>query len=337
MGGVCSDDLWTRGLVAFPVQPRFKRENPIAILRLIQGEFPVVTARRGIDQPRRVVPWQRNATLPATILPFWRGGGGRFFPDGLKRSSVANDLSIYDLTYLMTRQDRLNDELLVLRCQQGDAEAFTSLVGRWQQRLWRHAWRLTGNESAAWDVIQETWIGISRGINRLVDAAAFPAWAYQIVSNKCRDSVRCDRRRREAAETYAQWMQREEHEAAIAEEQYNDLREAIEHLSGPDRAVLALRYEENFDTAEIASILGIPEGTVKSRLFYARGRLRNYSRPAVVAGSSAFITVRLSVHHWPVNMAHFAGAPVTIEAPHLGVPIYYTICIHMDHGECKGL
>ena len=55
----------------------------------------------------------------------------------------------------------------------------------------------------------------------------------------------------------------------------------------------------------------------------------------MVAGSSAFITVRLSVHHWPVNMAHFAGAPVTIEAPHLGAPIYYTICIHMDHGECK--
>lgn len=176
----------------------------------------------------------------------------------------------------MTRQDRLDDELLVLRCQQGDAEAFTSLVGRWQQRLWRHAWRLTGDESAAWDVIQETWIGISRGINRLADAAAFPAWAYQIVSNKCRDSVRRDRRRCEAAETYAQWMQREEHEAAIAEEQHNNLREAMEHLSGPDRAPLVLRYEENFDTAEIASILGIPEGTVKSRLFYARGRLRKY-------------------------------------------------------------
>jgi RNA polymerase sigma-70 factor (ECF subfamily) len=176
----------------------------------------------------------------------------------------------------MTRQDQLDDELLVLRCQQGDAEAFTSLVGRWQQRLWRHAWRLIGNESVAWDVIQETWIGISRGITRLVDAAAFPAWAYQIVSNKCRDSIRRDRRRREAAETYAQRVQQGELGAAIADEQHSNLQEAMAHLSGPDRAVLALRYEENFDTAKIASILGIPEGTVKSRLFYARGRLRNY-------------------------------------------------------------
>jgi RNA polymerase sigma-70 factor, ECF subfamily len=176
----------------------------------------------------------------------------------------------------MSQQDRLNDELLVLRCQEGDAEAFELLVGRWQRRLWRHAWRLTGDESDAWDVIQESWIGISRGINRLADAAAFPAWAYQIVSNKCRDSVRRQRRRREATETYSEWMQQQEQDTAAAEQQHSSLKEALEQLSGPDRAVLSLRYEENFNTAEIASILDIPEGTVKSRLFYARGRLRKY-------------------------------------------------------------
>jgi len=79
----------------------------------------------------------------------------------------------------MSQQNRLNDELLVLRCQEGDAEAFELLVGRWQGRLWRHAWRLTGDENAAWDAVQETWVGISRGIVRRADAAAFPAWAYQ--------------------------------------------------------------------------------------------------------------------------------------------------------------
>ena len=50
----------------------------------------------------------------------------------------------------MSQQERLNDELLVLRCQEGDREAFAALVGRWQPRLWRHAWRLTGDEGAAW-------------------------------------------------------------------------------------------------------------------------------------------------------------------------------------------
>jgi RNA polymerase sigma-70 factor (ECF subfamily) len=176
----------------------------------------------------------------------------------------------------MSQKERLNDELLVLRCQEGDAEAFELLVGRWQQRLWRHAWRLTGDETAAWDVIQEAWIGISRGINRLADPAAFGAWAYQIVSNKCRDSVRRDRRRRDAAETYSEWIRQQEQGAAVAEEQHNSVKEALEQLPGPDRAILSLRYEEQFDTAEIACVLGIPEGTVKSRLFHARQRLRRY-------------------------------------------------------------
>jgi RNA polymerase sigma factor (sigma-70 family) len=176
----------------------------------------------------------------------------------------------------MSQHDRLNDELLVLRCQEGDTEAFELLVGRWQRRLWRHAWRLTGDQSDAWDATQEAWIGICRGISRLVDAAAFPAWAYQIVSNKCRDWVRRERRRREATETYSEWMQRDEQDAATAQEECNSLKEALEQLPGPDRALLSLRYEEQFDTAEIACILGVPEGTVKSRLFYARQRLRKY-------------------------------------------------------------
>ena len=176
----------------------------------------------------------------------------------------------------MSQQDRLNDELLVLRCQEGDAEAFELLVGRWQRRLWRHAWRLTGDESAAWDALQEAWIGISRGISHVVEAAAFPAWAYQIVSNKCRDLIRHEQRRREVTEIYSEWMQRGEYEAPITEERYSSLTDALEQLSGPDRALLSLRYEEEFDTAEIANILAIPEGTVKSRLFYARKRLRKY-------------------------------------------------------------
>ncbi|MGW8256293.1 MAG: RNA polymerase sigma factor, partial [Thermoguttaceae bacterium] len=132
------------------------------------------------------------------------------------------------------------------------------------------------DENAAWDVLQESWIGISRGLKRLADVAAFPAWAYQILSNKCRDSVRRDRRRREVAEIYTEQMQRKEQETATAEEQHGNLKEALEQLSGPDRAVLSLRYEEDFDIADIALILGVPEGTVKSRLFYARGRLRKY-------------------------------------------------------------
>lgn len=175
----------------------------------------------------------------------------------------------------MDQHDRLNDELLVLRCQEGDTAAFELLVGRWQGRLWRHAWRLTGDDTAAWDTLQEAWIGISRGLARLTDPVAFPAWAYRIVSNKCRDFVRHERTRRDAAELYSEWLHGQTPDAA-AVEQHSSLKEALEQLPGPDRALLSLRYEEQFDTAEIAGILGIAEGTVKSRLYYARQRLRKY-------------------------------------------------------------
>jgi RNA polymerase sigma-70 factor (ECF subfamily) len=71
-------------------------------------------------------------------------------------------------------------------------------------------------------------------------------------------------------------MQHKEQEAASAEQDHSSLREALEQLSGPDRAILSLRYEEQFDVREIANVLGIPEGTVKSRLFHARRRVRKY-------------------------------------------------------------
>lgn len=176
----------------------------------------------------------------------------------------------------MSPQERINDELLVLRCQEGDSAAFDLLVGRWQERLWRHAWRLTGDEDAAWDVLQEAWIGISRGLGRLDDAAAFPAWAYRIVSHKCRDWIRREQRRRRTVEDYSDQVQQAGQQASGAHEQSANLKKALARLPGRDRAILCLRYEEGFDTAEIADVLHIPAGTVKSRLHYARRRLRKY-------------------------------------------------------------
>jgi RNA polymerase sigma-70 factor (ECF subfamily) len=97
-----------------------------------------------------------------------------------------------------------------------------------------------------------------------------------VVSNKCRDRIRRERRRREAMEAYSDQVRRAEEESSAADQRCADLREALSRLPGRDRAILSLRYQEGFDTAEIAEILRIPEGTVKSRLHYARKRLRMY-------------------------------------------------------------
>jgi len=176
----------------------------------------------------------------------------------------------------MNQNERINDELLVIRAQEGAVEALTELVERWQDRLWRLAWRLTDDEQAAWDVLQEAWIVISRRIGRLGDPTAFPAWVYRITSNKSRDWVRRRQRMRRADEAYGQRRREAENGGDPSEPEYADLREALADLPGRDRAILSLRYEDGFSTAEIAQILGIPRGTVKSRLHYARQRLRRF-------------------------------------------------------------
>jgi RNA polymerase sigma factor (sigma-70 family) len=180
----------------------------------------------------------------------------------------------------MEARERIRDELLVLRSKSGDPAALGDLLDRWQERLWRHALRLTGDADAAWDVLQDSCLAIGRGLPRLEDEAAFPGWAYRIVSNKCRDWIRQRVRRRQWEAMFAEELERREAEEREREGRVADLRESIARLAGPDRALLALHYEEGFGVAEIAAILDIPAGTVKSRLHHARRRLKNLMEEA---------------------------------------------------------
>jgi len=176
----------------------------------------------------------------------------------------------------MNQNERIKDELLVIQAQEGAVEAFSELVERWQDRLWRLAWRLTDDEQAAWDVLQDAWIVMSRRIGRLEDPSAFPAWAYRIISNKSRDWIRRRQRIRHTDEAYSERWKEVESGGDRVELRHADIREALADLPGGCRAILSLRYEDGFSTAEIAEILGIPAGTVKSRLHHARRRLRRF-------------------------------------------------------------
>lgn len=162
---------------------------------------------------------------------------------------------------MVTRQTQLEDEALVLACRTGSRTAFQTLVERWQERLWRHALRLTGREDGAWDVLQETWMDVSQGIRRLADAGAFRAWIYQVTSRRALD---WHRRRGGSPEDLGDVEPADVgHEPTDTEEA---VRAAITQLSGTQRVALSLHYLEGFEITEVAEILGIPEGTVKSRL-----------------------------------------------------------------------
>lgn len=167
--------------------------------------------------------------------------------------------------------ETIADELLVMRCQDGEADALDALVRRWQRPLWRHAWRLTGNVEAAWDATQDGWAGILRGLGKLDDPARFRAWAYRIVTHKAVDWVRS---RRKAAANRPLAADPAAAADAREDDRVGRIRVALDRLPPAMRVILALRYRDELGTAEIAEILGIPAGTVKSRLHHARGELK---------------------------------------------------------------
>ena len=158
------------------------------------------------------------------------------------------------------------DDLLVMRAQDGDRRSMEELVRRWQRRLWAHAYRLTGTSDAAWDVTQQTWMAIIKGLGRLGDPSRFRAWAYRIVSNKAMDHIASRRPRAEPEAATNNGSARQEHTAI--------LRELLDRLGPDKRALLVLYYLDGLSVSELAFVLRTAEGTVKSRLHAARAEFR---------------------------------------------------------------
>ena len=169
---------------------------------------------------------------------------------------------------------QIYDELLVLKCQAGEKDAFKELVKRWEKRLWYYAFRVTCSESAAWDILQETWFGIIKGIRKLEDVGVFPKWAFRIASNKCTDWLRKQHLQSRIKSEFSEQMQNESDVVRNINNKTELLRSAVAKLSPKQRAMLMLRYNEGFEIAQIADNLRIPEGTVKSRMHRALNQLR---------------------------------------------------------------
>jgi RNA polymerase sigma-70 factor (ECF subfamily) len=167
---------------------------------------------------------------------------------------------------------RAFDEYLVSLSQAGSIEALDGLARRWSPRLLRYVARLLGgidSAEAARDVVQDTWVGAIRGLRNLRDPAQFPAWIYGIATRKCADAIRGNTRRRRLAPHTADNDVRRQMATPITEEQI-DLATAIRELPPIHRAAVHLFYGEDLSVDEIASVLKIPAGTVKSRLHHAR-------------------------------------------------------------------
>ena len=171
--------------------------------------------------------------------------------------------------------ERPLDEYLVLLSQAGSTDAMDGLARRWTPRLLRYAARMLGGSmesaEAARDVVQETWVGAIRGLSGLRDPAQFPAWIYGIATRKCADAIRTNvRRRRLDVDSVAIGSG----EGVVSVEHRIDMATGIRQLPPKQRAAVHLFYGEDLTVEEIASALGIPTGTVKSRLHQARQALK---------------------------------------------------------------
>ena len=173
----------------------------------------------------------------------------------------------------MDSETRARDEWLALRCQTNDEGAYEELVSTLEMPLLYYAIKLTGSRDRALDVMQEAWIRAFRGIRNLKDPGSLRPWLYSIVHGVAIDDLRRSTRR-EAVETAELETDDVAEPGSFDANDARAIHAALDQLEPSHREVLTLFFLEGFTVAETAEIVGCAEGTVKSRLHYAKKALR---------------------------------------------------------------
>ncbi len=170
-------------------------------------------------------------------------------------------------------QEAIELELLVLRCQSGEREAFEELVAAWERRLFFYIRRLVADEADAWQILQEVWLQGLRGIRTLRDPHRLPVWLYAVTRHTIMSHHRAGYARDRLRRTVApQGVSAGNPHAA--HDDAESVRHGLARLAPVDREVLTLFFLQDLSIDEVAEVLGIPPGTVKSRLFKAKQSLR---------------------------------------------------------------
>jgi RNA polymerase sigma-70 factor (ECF subfamily) len=176
----------------------------------------------------------------------------------------------------------LDDHCLIAACRSGKTEAFGVLVSRYQDRLYPTVFRLTGCAEDALDLLQETFLRAFEKLDRFHGESSFYTWTYRIAINLALS----DRRRRRHATRAAIPLDPpdarvEDDPAAPLERAERDerIQEALNALAPDHRAVVVMKEFDGLRYEEIGATLGIPVGTVRSRLHRARCELRERLRP----------------------------------------------------------
>jgi RNA polymerase sigma-70 factor, ECF subfamily len=179
--------------------------------------------------------------------------------------------------------DRLDPSLqsrLVDAARAGDRRALDQLLRLQHDRIWNVCRRITGNDADAADATQEALIAIVRGLPRFDGRAAFGTWCYRIATNACLDELR-RRRRRPTVGTDDHAVEQSVSAAPMIERVVTDritVDAALASLSEEFRMPVILRDLCDLDYHEIADVLDIPAGTVRSRISRGRSALAGLLR-----------------------------------------------------------
>jgi len=176
---------------------------------------------------------------------------------------------------------KITDEVLIARFQDGDVQAFDTLVRRYKDQLLNYVYRFVGNRNDAEDLVQETFLRVYKNKHYYKEIAKFSTWVYTIAGNLAKTELR--RRKRRKIFSVSNFVNEERDydipdlaknpEAEVDGSIKDDIiQKAIEKLPAKFKEVILLRDVQGFAYEEISQILSIPLGTVKSRV--NRGRLK---------------------------------------------------------------
>ncbi len=185
-----------------------------------------------------------------------------------------------------------DDAVLVRQCQGGDLTAFEPLVVKYQDRIYNLCWRLCGDRQAAEDLTQEAFLRAFESLGTFRGRSGFFTWLYRIATNQALSYRRAERRQIHVG-TAGDWADmpsraarmprgdsQEPPESAVERDEVRRLVwRTIQRLDDEHRAVVVLRDMEGLDYAQIAAVLDVPVGTVKSRLYRARMAIREELLP----------------------------------------------------------
>jgi RNA polymerase sigma-70 factor, ECF subfamily len=168
------------------------------------------------------------------------------------------------------------DRKLAVAASKGDVEAFAKLVRDHSSLVYRVALRILGVDDAQ-DASQEIWIRVWRNIRNFRGESAFSTWLYRITVNTCL-SIRQKESRRDERElgedlpylSESSGGDADPEAAALNAERREEIQDALQHVRVEHRAALVLRHMEGLSYAEIAEVLGVPDGTAKG--WVSRGR-----------------------------------------------------------------